>query len=323
MEGRPAVLTLLVVAACALLGSSGCAWLTPPPRSTLPQTLPPTPTLDQVIRTVNSNGSQIHSFSTDAATLTIPGAPSLRSTSVAFERPRRLRLRAGTGITGTELDLGSNDERFWLWVKSAPPLYYCRHDQFATSPARHVLPIDPDWLIEALGIVELDPALPHHGPTPSPGGRLEIRTQREGVDGPTTRITLVDAATGVVVQQEVHDARGQLIARASASHHRRDPLSNLVMPGSVQIECPKARFSMRIDLGNVSINRPLANPAELWAMPTFHDWPTVDLGDPNLQLAPATPLATPSTLPTPRPALQPSFSSRPGPPHRGWNPLRF
>lgn len=321
MEGHRTVLGLLVVAGWFLLGGLGCAWLSPPPpRYALPQALPQTPTLDQVIQVVNANGSQIHSFSTDAATLSIPGIPSLRSTSVAFERPRRLRLRAGTGITGTELDLGSNDELFWIWVKSVPPLYYCRHDQFASSPARHVLPIDPEWLIEALGIVELDPTLAHQGPTPIPGGRLEIRTQRQGVDGLTTKITLVDAATGVVVEQQAYDAQGHLIARASASHHRRDPLSNLVMPRIVEIECPKAQFSMRIDLGNVSINRPLGNPAELWAMPTFHDWPTVDLGNPNLQLAPATsPVAAPAAS-TPRPALRPS---RPGPPHRGWNRVRF
>ena len=27
-----------------------------------------------------------------------------------------------------------------------------------------MIPIDPDWLIEALGTLEIDPSLPHQGP---------------------------------------------------------------------------------------------------------------------------------------------------------------
>jgi hypothetical protein len=251
------------------------------------------------MRVVNNNSSQIHSFSTDEARISAMGISSLR-TAVAFERPKRVRLQAGTGLTGTELDVGSNDELFWVWVKRQPPLYYCRHADFATSPARRVLPIEPEMLVEALGLVEFDPALPHQGPTLRPGGRLEIRTVRETADGPATKITLVDARTGVVVEQEAYDAGGQLVARAVASQHRRDPATALVMPGVVDIECAQCQLSMRIDLGRVQINRPMPNPAELWAMPSLDGLPMVDLGDPNLQFTPA---AAP-----PLPGLPPSMA---------------
>jgi len=310
MEGHRAVLWSLAVVGLLALGGPGCAWLSTPQRYALPRALPASPTLEQVIQVVNGNSSQIHSFSTDEATLSIPGTPSLR-TSIAFERPKRLRLRAGTGVTGAELDAGSNDELFWIWVKRQPPLYYCRHDQFATSPARRVLPIEPEWLIEALGITELDPALPHQGPNVRPGGRLEIRTVRETVDGLETKITIVDAATGVVLEQHAYDAQGLLVAQARASRHRRDPLTGLVMPRIVEIRCPRAEFAMRLDLGNVQINRPLGNPAELWTMPTFHDWPTVDLGDPSLQFCPAgRPAVQPATLPSPTRLLRRNGSLR-------------
>ena len=68
-----------------------------------------------------------------------------------IQRPRCFRLRAD-GI-GPEVDLGSNDQLFWFWIKrSQPPaIYFCRHDQFATSRARQMIPIHPNWLIEALG----------------------------------------------------------------------------------------------------------------------------------------------------------------------------
>ena len=45
-----------------------------------------------------------------------------------------------------------------------PAVYYCRHDQFAASQARQMVPFEPAWLIEALGVAEIDPGLPHQGP---------------------------------------------------------------------------------------------------------------------------------------------------------------
>ena len=92
----------------------------------------------------------------------------------------RLRLRAETRITGPELDVETTTScsGFGCVGPSRQATYYCRHDQFAASPVRKNLPIDPYWLIEAFGIAELDPALPHQGPFRLPGGQLEIRTIR-------------------------------------------------------------------------------------------------------------------------------------------------
>jgi hypothetical protein len=163
----------------------------------LPRVLPPSPTLEQVIEVVNRNSSQIHSFSTNHASVSGSGFPSLGA-DVAFERPRRFRLRAGTGLTGTEIDLGSNDEVFWFWMRrnQPPAIYYCRHDQFATSQARLSTPFEPGWLIEALGIMEFDPALPHQGPHPLPDDRLRIDTIRNTPEGPLTKVTIVDGSQG-------------------------------------------------------------------------------------------------------------------------------
>jgi hypothetical protein len=314
MDGYRAVQRSLVLLGLVAWIAPGCAFLKAPRRYTLPRTLPAAPTLEQVVQVVNSNSGQIHSFSTDQAVLSVAGMPSLRA-NIAFERPKRLRLRAGLGFGGTELDVGSNDELFWMWIKRQPPLYYCRHDQFATSPARRMLPIEPGWLIEAMGITELDPAALDQDLNVLPGGRLEISTVRQTVDGPARKLTLVDGATGVVLEQSLFDARGRLVARATASRHRRDQLSDRIMPRVVAIECPRAQFSLQLDLGNVEINRPLENPGELWTMPTLADCPMVDVGNPNFQLPPVAP-PPPATAP-------PTLSHRPRPLRRGWNRIRF
>ena len=241
--------------------------------------LPPSPTIVQVIEAVNRNNSQIHSFMTNQAMLSSPGQPSLRA-SLAFERPWRLRLRARDGLYRPGTRLGQ--QRRTVLVLASPrstagQFTYCRHDQFAACPARSMLPIEPEWLMEALGTAELDPGCPYQGPFALPGDRLEIRSMRETPDGPTTEDHDPRRRSGL--DPGAADLRRPRPAAASsiASGHRRDPSSGLVMPTSVRIDVPLAQFSMRLDLGNVQINQLAANPAELWSMPSYPGYPAVDL----------------------------------------------
>lgn len=289
MDGYRQAILLLTVASLFTLSGASCPtrpqFMAPPVNPVLPQTA----TLDQVIQVVNRNSTQIQSFYTNNATLSGPGFPTLDA-QLAFQRPRRFRLRAALGFGGgAELDLGSNDELFWFWVRRAnpPAVYFCRHDQFETSRARNLIPIRPEWLIEALGANELDPNLPHQGPTVRPDGRLEIRTIRETADGPNTKVTIVDPVQGVVAEQHMYNAQGQLMASAVVVQHRRDPLTNLLVPQVVELQAPTAQFSMRIDLGRVQVNRLVGEPATLWALPTG-EGQLVDLCNPNLPAAPAT-----------------------------------
>ncbi len=274
-------LSLLCLGLLTLCGA-GCPQLLQRYTNPLPRVLPPSPTLEQVIAVVNANSSQIRSFSTNRASISGSGFPSLPA-DIAFERPQRLRLRAGTGMTGTEFDLGSNDDRFWFWVKrnQPPAMYFCRHELFPTSPARQMIPFDPGWLVEALGVTEIDPSLPHQGPTALPNDRLRIDTILNRPDGLVTKVTILDGSQGWILEQHLYDARRQLLASSIASQHRVDPLSGRVMPTVVNIRCPPAQLEMRIDLGNVEINRATGDPSQLWAMPNYPGVPLVDLADPR------------------------------------------
>ena len=293
----------LLLLSTGLLALSGAScprtwqrYINPPPR-----VLPPSPTLVQVIDVVNRNSSQIQSFSTNHASVSGAGFPSLPA-SLAFERPRRFRLRAGFGLTGPEIDLGSNDELFWFWMRrSQPPaIYYCRHDQFAISQAHMTTPFEPQWLIEALGVMEFDPALPHQGPQPLPDERLRIDTIRNTPEGPLTKTTIVDSSQGWVLEQHLFDARQQLLASSVAGGHRQDPLSGLIMPTTVSIDLPPSKLRLRIDLGNVEINRLSGDRNSLWSMPSYPGAAPVNLADPNFRPpgAPA-PVAMPSLGPPP------------------------
>ncbi len=276
---------LLMLIPAMLAGQGGCAWLhgvwglrDPPP-----QVLQPGAGLEQVIAAVNRNNSQIQSMFSDSATLKPDHGPVLRA-HFAYQRPCFFRLRADTGFTGQEVDLGSNAQLFWFWVKrnEPPAVYYCRHDQFATSQARQMIPIEPNWLIEALGTMEIDPNLNHDGPYPAPdkSNRICIRTIFTTPEGPNKKITFIDPVSAWVMEQQVYDAQGRLRARSVAEGYRRDPKSGLYIPTAVRVECPAFGFSMRIDLGDVQVNQPLPGGGELWALPNIPSYRMVDLGSP-------------------------------------------
>jgi hypothetical protein len=275
---------VLAFTLATLVAQGGCAWLRfwQDPR---PQVLPPGAGLEQVIAAVNQNNAQIQTLFSNSATISVPRYPTLRA-RIAYQRPRNFRLKAD-GF-GPEVDLGSNDRYFWFWIKQSQPpaVYFCSHDQFPTSPARRMVPIDPNWLIEALGTVELNPNLRHLGPYPDKGNRIQIHTFFDTPDGPNMRVTIIDSATAWVMEQQIWDAQGRLRARSVVENYRRDPRTKLYVPTAVQVECPDAQFSMRLCLGTVQVNQLQGDQAELWSLPSYPGSPLVNLGNPNLPYGP-------------------------------------
>jgi hypothetical protein len=240
-----------------------------------------------VTNVINSNSGQVLSLYTSQASVTIPGAPTALRTTVAYQRERRLRLRADTALTGPEMDLGSNDELFWFWVKrnQPPAVYFCRHDQFATSAARKFLPVDPTWLPRALGVVTFAPGGAYQGPTPISAGRLEIRTLPATPDG-NTFVTVIDDSRGIVLEEHVYDPLGNRLATALLSRHRRDGTTGITLPKHVELHLPTMQLQIGIDLKDEQINRLQASQADLWIKPPLHGYTELDLADPTLRLEP-------------------------------------
>jgi hypothetical protein len=251
----------------------------------VPRALPPNASLEQVINVVNDNSARVQSLSATRATINTPGAPSL-SANIAFQRPRSFRLVAQKFV-GPEVDLGSNDELLWFWIKRSPSpaLFYCRHAEFGASAARQVIPVEPEWLIEALGVVTFDKTGLTEGPFAVGNGRLEMRTKAM-VPGGNSRITTVDESRGVVLEEHVYDAKGTRLATAVMSKHALDPASGAKLPRHVDIQFPPANFSLSIDMGDVQVNQLPTSPQELFTKPTYGGYNEVDLAHPNGQLTP-------------------------------------
>jgi len=254
-----------------------------PSTVTAPVVLFGEPSLEQVIEVINGNTERIRQLQTTDATLAAAGVPALKA-SLALERPRRLRIQAGSGLTGTELDLGSNDHVFWLWTKrnDPPAVYYAYHHQYSPTAMGDILPIPPHWLIESLGLIELDPAAHYQGPTRLGNGQLELR-YTVGVDqGGLTKVLVLDDQRGHVLRQQVYDQQGRLIASATASAFQFDPVNLASLPRRVEIQLPPAQMSFTLQVEHFVINQLYADPAQLWAMPRFERAPPVNLAEPQV-----------------------------------------
>jgi hypothetical protein len=249
-----------------------------------PRVLSQNPSLGDVMQVVNANSAKIHSLFTTDASLTVPDAPTLRA-NLALERKQRLRLRAETALTGAELDMGSNDEMFWLWVRRQQPttIYFCRHTQFANSAAKQMIPVEPSWLLDAIGMASFDPALQHSPPQRNANGRISIQTALPGPTGQMNKITVVDEARGWVLEQHLYDVGGQLVASALTNRHWRDPASGAVVPQEIEIRWPATNFNLKFDVRQWQVNSTPADPNQLFAMPVVPGWTAVDLADPALR----------------------------------------
>jgi hypothetical protein len=254
-----------------------------------PRVLPPAPTLNDVIAAINSNSAKIQSLSTDDAKISAPFMPSLRA-HLFLDRPRRFRLLGETSFFGPEVDLGSNDEMFWFWIKRSPQpaVFYCRHDQFETSLARNMLPVEPEWVIEALGIVTVDPNAQHSALVQSGQGRLRFETPIDTVHGHMTKLTEVDESQGWITAQHLYDGQRRLVASILASNHGREPVSGVVLPSRIELQtqgtATAPQFSMRLDLKNVRVNQLPAKQQQLWTLPNYPGTTPINLADPNLRM---------------------------------------
>lgn len=246
------------------------AMMYPPP----PPALNETPTVDELAAVLNRTDA-IQQLATNSASidvLSMPRVPKLSAT-INLAREKQFRMQASLPLLfGAGLDLGSNDRLFWFEVPEATSktLYYANHQAFRQQLERSILPVDPTWLMEALGLTHLDPSSVVSGPTPAPDGTLELRTLVSMPNGNYQRVWFVQSPGGYVKRQLLYAPDGRLVASADATRHRFYDAYECALPHRVTIELKPAAgppLSMRIDVGDYLLNQLLSDDPQLFAMP--------------------------------------------------------
>jgi hypothetical protein len=237
----------LILATTLVTSGATCAR-----RQVIPEFAPPvlystTPTLPELTEQLNRSLA-IQQLESQTMTITSPALMAKLSGSLAWERPHNFSLQAYPGMKamGLAFAAGSNSNEFWLQQQMGgpPTLYYASHNDFnqQTGP-RHMLPVSPLWLREALGVVELDPAMQHFGPRAVPGpdnkNKLIVETHIPTARGPYRRLLVLDAQTGMIEETRLYDAvgpEGKMVAMAQQSKHQLYSAVNWYLPHKVDIQ---------------------------------------------------------------------------------------
>src|ERR1700722_429172 len=149
-------------ATLVLLTAAGCTIPAPFTRNDLGPSLPSNASAEEVVRRVNTNIDRLWAWRSNDVRISGPSMPVHLSGQIAVERPRNFRLTAGILGMDEEADFGSNTDSFWFWVKRANArversyVSQARHEDVANSQMLSQIPFQPDWLMEALGVVPID-----------------------------------------------------------------------------------------------------------------------------------------------------------------------
>lgn len=252
-------------------------------RRPVPAPYPPPPpinlggqsSLDDVVAAINRT-SAVRQLSTNTAKvemLSMPSIPRLSAT-MHLQRDRDFRLRASLPIVlGAGLDMGSNQEMFWLEVPEGvrKTLYYARHDQYQQQLSRAILPVDPSFVMDSLGLVLVDRNQVVAGPVLRRDGKLELRTTRMTPSGLYQRVLYVEPQAGYVTDQLLYDPSGMLVAQSAATNHVYYEQAGIALPHQVRLNLKpvgEQELSMQIDVSSYTLNQLLTDDPQLFVIPT-------------------------------------------------------
>ncbi len=288
MEKRlPEAARGLIILACLLLlvAQTGCqVFHRFRAQESVPVVFQAAPDQYDLLQHLQSQSDRAQQIEADVK-VSMDGMPSLRGTMVV-ERPYNLRLKAGLmGLTEMGVDVGSNEELFWVWSKvptmnSPGAIYYARHSEYQASSMRQAIPLEPSWIIDALGLVNFSPADQHTGPFPRSDGQLEIRSTIATPQGPTIRVCVVDPKRGYISQQAFYDKNNQLVAYLNSTCYQYEPESGVSLPRHIELFVRQAdgkTMKLAIDANSYRVNSIYGDRARLWSMPNPGDVQMVDI----------------------------------------------
>ena len=234
------------------------------------------PQVEEVVDHLNRNIDKLQAWRANSVRIRANNMPL--SGTLAVERGRHLRLVVNS-IAGNEVDMGSNDDLFWVWAKRMPPpeYVYCRHEHTEAVRQAMRIPFEPEWLMQALGVspltakdtkLEIEPTARH--------ARL-VQQVTSAHGQPLRKVILVDLPRGVILEHSVYDYNGKPIAIARLDDHQLDKASGVVMPRRVKLDWPQSDMSLVMVLGQIEVN-PKGIPSQIWDMPQMHGYKVVDLG---------------------------------------------
>ncbi|MAG94688.1 MAG: hypothetical protein CMJ48_13225 [Planctomycetaceae bacterium] len=235
---------------------------------------------DELVEHLNRNITRLYSWQSTAVKIRASGFPMSLDGTIAVESPRNFRVRAKF-LTSEEADFGSSQEQFWFWMRRSEikNVITVKHEDAEQAQQVLQLPFEPDWLMQALGVI---PLVPDEFSLIRPDlSSTEVRLVSEHTTAREERIQkvlYVDTCLGRITRQVLYDSRNRLVAQAVFGNHELDPETGITMPHLIQLDWPQAEMSLRLKIGPIDVN-PLEIPEQAWELRDVPGYPRIDLGE--------------------------------------------
>jgi hypothetical protein len=230
------------------------------PSTRPPADLPKPPEPAQLVKYLNDNAARIDGIQSVANMECKEGSQSVDLGGyLNASRPRNFRL-TGKVVGTPAVDVGSNDNEFWFWIKAKneqgqSPVYHCSYADLARGPVRLPFPFQPDMIMAALGIQQYDPNKPYTlRASPKYLELVEPTTSPQGQ--PMEKVTVfnrleVKPPQPQVVAHRLLDRQGKVVCQASIARVVYNQQTGAVVPQEVILSWPEQKMSM-----NLILNRP-------------------------------------------------------------------
>jgi hypothetical protein len=231
----------------------------------------PAPTVEQLVTYLNENSKRLQCVKVEDLEVTPshggPGLIALHGKMVC-QQPRNFRMTAD--LTGREVDVGSNQDEFWYWVKRADNvLVHCGYKELQEGKVRKMpFPFQPDWLMEALGMSSFGP--PERYQLVEEGQVLKLVERTRSPQGQLVRKVLVlrrrpvlPPAPQVTDFLLLDDQTGKEICSAHVLESQMDRTTGGLLPKRLVLSWPenKLKLTMRLDTVTARVDFPPGFPA--------------------------------------------------------------
>ena len=262
---------LLSLATCPLsLATVGCATFGPARKP--PETVAAGPLLDttpnpaDVVAFLNNNAARVNAIESNDVDidLKIGNQPFGVSGDLHCQKPRNFRLRAKTMGKGVA-DIGSNSQEFWSWNGDEKVLYYCSYDALSRGNVALPFPVQPEWVLEVLGMATLNPAGNFSVPgfnARQPGRTFDLVERTTGPGGqPVTKVTVFNNSnttgrTPQVAGHRLYDGQNRLLCEARILSVHPDQSARV--PHEIELRFPAVgqnpAMTMKLKLDKLRVN---------------------------------------------------------------------
>jgi hypothetical protein len=248
------------------------------------------PTPELLVSYLNREAAKLQSIDTRDLSIDVraPGTSVSLDGTLLCQKPRYFKL-VGKKLGSQEVLIGSNEERFWFYVKRDPSdaLFHCSYADFDKGAIDLPFPFEPEWVLEALGMATLSPSGSFRVDEDRDTYRLIETTSLRGQK--VRKVTVFykgfsrDSQPQVKARMMYDAQQDRLICAATIKSVSRIPLDYGAgakpvygtCPQMIKLEWPAQQTELILDLGRVKVNGQLA--MESFQMPHLGSR-QVDLG---------------------------------------------